>query len=149
MHLTVKMSNISRIQANQHCVAAAVKENAAEACSTACKEDQTASLALAAGQVGLLPCINRFHRDEHADTPFFVHCRQSLPASDSSKSPHLQGGDKDAESARLKEAFDTCYSKCVAQETKDVAEERQKVCGLALLCHNKGLPGPERLMCNS
>ena len=27
----------------------------------------------------------------------------------------------------MKEAFDTCYSKCVAQETKDVAEERQKV----------------------
>ena len=38
-----------------------------------------------------------------------------------------QGGDKDANNARLKEAFETCYTKCVAQETKDVAEERQKV----------------------
>ena len=42
----------------------------------------------------------------------------------------LQGVDKDADNARMKEAFDTCYSKCVAQETKDVAEERQKVCAL-------------------
>jgi hypothetical protein len=65
----------------------AVKENAAEACTTACKEEQTSNLALAAGQ----------------------------------------GGDKESESARLKEAFDTCYTKCVAQETKDVAEERLKV----------------------
>ncbi len=38
-------------------MAGAVKENAAEACSTACKEDQTASMALAAGQVGLLPDV--------------------------------------------------------------------------------------------
>ena len=38
-----------------------------------------------------------------------------------------QGGDKDANSARLKEAFESCYTKCVAQETKDVAEERLKV----------------------
>lgn len=39
-----------------------------------------------------------------------------------------QGGDKDADTARIKEAFESCYTKCVAQETKDVAEERQKVC---------------------
>lgn len=71
----------------------AVKENAAEACTTACKEEQTAAMALAAGQ----------------------------------------GGDKDADNARLKEAFDSCYTKCVAQETKDVAEERQKVCSLHLM----------------
>ncbi|EIE23649.1 hypothetical protein COCSUDRAFT_66027 [Coccomyxa subellipsoidea C-169] len=64
----------------------AVKENAAEACTTACKEEQIAGQALAAGA----------------------------------------GGDKDADNARLKEAFDSCYTKCVAQETKDVAEERQK-----------------------
>lgn len=37
-------------------------------------------------------------------------------------------GDKEGDaSAGLKEAFDTCYNKCVAQETKDVAEERLKV----------------------
>ena len=65
----------------------AVKENAAEACTTACQDEQSAGLALAAGQ----------------------------------------GGDKDAENARMKEAFESCYTKCVAQETKDVAEERQKV----------------------
>ena len=77
---------------------AAVKENAAEACTTACKEEQIASQALAAGA----------------------------------------GGDKDADSARLKEAFDSCYTKCVAQETKDVAEERQKVrCRLVAVLHWK------------
>lgn len=65
----------------------AVKENAAEACTTACQDEQSAGLALAAGQ----------------------------------------GGDKDADNARIKEAFESCYTKCVAQETKDVAEERQKV----------------------
>jgi hypothetical protein len=32
--------------------------------------------------------------------------------------------------AHVKEAFDTCYNKCVAQETKDVAQERLKVCTL-------------------
>ncbi|CAL5220790.1 g2861 [Coccomyxa viridis] len=64
----------------------AVKENAAEACTTACQDEQSAGMALATGQ----------------------------------------GGDKDANNARLKEAFESCYTKCVAQETKDVAEERQK-----------------------
>ena len=68
----------------------AVKENAAEACTTACQDEQSAGLALAAGQ----------------------------------------GGDKDADNARVKEAFESCYTKCVAQETKDVAEERQKVSSL-------------------
>jgi len=67
--------------------ALAVKENAAEACTTACQDEQSAGMALAAGQ----------------------------------------GGDKDADNARIKEAFESCYTKCVAQETKDVAEERQKV----------------------
>jgi hypothetical protein len=69
----------------------AVKENAAEACTTACQDEQSAGLALAASQ----------------------------------------GGDKDADNARIKEAFESCYTKCVAQETKDVAEERQKVCACA------------------
>lgn len=29
--------------------------------------------------------------------------------------------------APVREAYDTCYTKCVAQETKEVAEEREKV----------------------
>ena len=71
----------------------AVKENAAEACTTACQDEQSAGLALAAGQ----------------------------------------GGDKEADNARVKEAFESCYTKCVAQETKDVAEERQKVSILTIV----------------
>ena len=76
LHSTLRVSN-----------ALAVKENAAEACTTACQDEQSTGMALATGQ----------------------------------------GGDKDANNARLKEAFESCYTKCVAQETKDVAEERQKV----------------------
>ena len=58
-----------------------MKENAAEACATQCKEEQ--HIAMIKEDVG---------DDE----------------------------------AKLKEAYDTCYAKCVAQETKDVAEEREK-----------------------
>lgn len=32
----------------------------------------------------------------------------------------------------VREAYDTCYTKCVAQETKEVAEEREKVCALGV-----------------
>jgi hypothetical protein len=31
------------------------------------------------------------------------------------------------EEAKLKEVYDTCYTKCVAEEAKDIVEERAKV----------------------
>ena len=60
---------------------AAVKENAAEACATQCKEEQHIAMI----------------KEDASD-----------------------------DEAKLKEAYDACYAKCVAQETKDVAEEREK-----------------------
>ena len=60
-----------------------MKENAAEACATQCKEEQAATV-VATGSAG----------------------EQTSP---------------------VKEAYETCYTKCVAQETKEVAEEREKV----------------------
>ena len=37
----------------------------------------------------------------------------------------------EARDVKTKQEYDACYSKCVAQETKEVVEEREKV----ILCH--------------
>ncbi len=34
---------------------------------------------------------------------------------------------EDSHDAKTKQEYDACYSKCVAQETKEVVEEREKV----------------------
>ena len=47
----------------------------------------------------------------------FLACTAQVPAKGEAGG---EGG------AHVKEAFDTCYNKCVAQETKDVAQERLK-----------------------
>ncbi|KAK9836816.1 hypothetical protein WJX74_008786 [Apatococcus lobatus] len=57
----------------------AVKENAAEACATQCKDEASA----------------------------------------------LQSGKEKLDEAKLREMYDECYTKCVAEETKEVAEERE------------------------
>lgn len=58
-----------------------MKENAAEACATQCKDEASA----------------------------------------------LQSGKEKLDEAKLREMYDECYTKCVAEETKEVAEERESV----------------------
>ena len=58
-----------------------MKENAAEACATQCKDEASA----------------------------------------------LQSSKEKLDEAKLREMYDECYTKCVAEETKEVAEERESV----------------------